>query len=49
MTINEKRGVVRAYIDRVTLTKADPKRRRWQPISERVQIDWVAAPASRPA
>jgi DNA invertase Pin-like site-specific DNA recombinase len=46
MTINEKRAVVRAYIDRVTLTKADPKRRRWQPIEERVQIDWAAAPAS---
>ena len=52
MTIDEKRAVVRAYIDRVTLTKADPKRRRWQPIKERAQIDWAAAPASpraRPA
>jgi len=46
MTMNEKRAVVRAYIDRVTLGKADPKRRRWQPISERAQIDWAAAPAS---
>jgi DNA invertase Pin-like site-specific DNA recombinase len=44
MTIDEKRAVVRAYIERVTLTKADPKRRRWQPIGERVQIDWAAAP-----
>jgi hypothetical protein len=54
MAMNEKRAVVRAYIDRVTITKADPKRRRWQPIGERVQIDWAAAaPAaaalSRPA
>ena len=49
MTMNEKRAVVRAYIDRVTLSKADPKRRRWQPIDERVQIDWAAAPASRRA
>jgi site-specific DNA recombinase len=46
MAINEKRAVVRAYIERVTLTKADPKRRRWQPIEERVQIDWAAVPAS---
>jgi hypothetical protein len=46
MAINEKRAVVRAYIARVILTKADPKRRRWQPIGERVQIDWTAAPAS---
>lgn len=47
MTIAQKRAVVRAYIDRITLTKADPKRRRWQPIGERVQVDWVAAPTSR--
>jgi hypothetical protein len=47
MTIDEKRPVVRAYVERVTLTKADPRRRRWQPIEERVQIDWVAAPDSR--
>jgi site-specific DNA recombinase len=45
MTMNEKRAVVRAYIDRVTLTKADPKRRRWQPITERAQIHWASAPA----
>jgi len=53
MAMHEKRAVVRAYIDRVTLGKADPKRRRWQPIGERAQIDWAAAPApaalSRPA
>jgi len=47
MTIAEKRPIVRAYVERVTLSKADPRRRRWQPIGERVQIDWVAAPASR--
>ncbi|MGZ4395157.1 MAG: recombinase family protein [Gaiellaceae bacterium] len=46
LTMNEKRAIVRAYIERVTLTKADPKRRRWQPIGERVKIDWVASPAS---
>ena len=54
MAMSEKRAVVRAYIDRVTVGKADPRRRRWQPISERTQIDWAAAapaPAalSRPA
>jgi site-specific DNA recombinase len=48
MTIDERRAVVRAYIDRVTLTKADPKRRRWQPIGERVEIDWAAAPRLPP-
>jgi DNA invertase Pin-like site-specific DNA recombinase len=49
MTIAEKRAVVRAYIERVTLTKADPKRRRWQPVRERAQVEWVAAPVSRAA
>ena len=47
MTMNQKRGVVRAYINRVTLAKADPMRRRWQPIGERVQIAWMAPPGSR--
>jgi DNA invertase Pin-like site-specific DNA recombinase len=45
MTMKEKRAVVRAYIDRIILAKADPRRRRWQPIGERVQIEWAAAPA----
>lgn len=45
MTMKEKRAVVRAYIDRITLNKADPRGRRWQPIGERVQIEWAAAPA----
>jgi hypothetical protein len=45
LTMNEKRAVVRAYIERVTLAKADPKRRRWQPIGERAQIHWAAAAA----
>jgi hypothetical protein len=48
LTIADKRAVVRAYVERVTLAKAEPKRRRWQPISERVQVEWVAAPAPRP-
>jgi uncharacterized sporulation protein YeaH/YhbH (DUF444 family) len=41
LTMEEKRAVVRAYIERVTVSKADPKRRRWQPISERVALSWV--------
>ena len=44
MTMKEKRAVVRAYINRITLAKADPRRRRWQPIGERAQIEWAAAP-----
>jgi hypothetical protein len=32
---------MRRVIAKVTLAKADPKRRRWQPISERVAICWV--------
>ena len=47
MTMNEKRAVVRAYIERVDVTKADPKRRRWQPIGERVTVRWVGESASR--
>ena len=47
MTMQEKRAVVRAYVERVALTKADPKRRRWQPVGERAQVEWVAAPARR--
>ncbi len=42
MTMGERRAVVRAYIARVTVAKADPKRRRWQPIGERVEVAWSA-------
>jgi hypothetical protein len=45
LTIDEKRSVVRAYVDRVVVAKADPKRRRWQPISERVEVHWSGQPA----
>jgi len=47
LTMTEKRAVVRAYIERVTVTKADPKRRRWQPIGERVTVRWVGESAPR--
>lgn len=42
-TMDEKRAVVRAYIERVVVAKADPQRRRWQPIGERVEVRWVGA------
>jgi site-specific DNA recombinase len=35
------RAHLRRHIASVTLAKADPKRRRWQPIGERVEISWV--------
>jgi hypothetical protein len=44
LTMDEKRAVVRAYIDRVIVAKADPKRRRWQPIGERVEVRWTGQP-----
>jgi DNA invertase Pin-like site-specific DNA recombinase len=43
LEMDAKRGVMRAYIERVIVTKADPKRRRWQPINERVEVRWVGA------
>jgi site-specific DNA recombinase len=46
LSMNEKRAVVRAYIERVIVSKADPKRRRWQPISERVDVRWVGESAA---
>lgn len=47
LTMDEKRAVVRAYLGRVIVEKADPARRRWQPISERVTVRWVGESASR--
>lgn len=44
LKIDAKRGVIRAYVERVTVGKADPKRRRWQPIDERVDVRWVGQP-----
>jgi len=40
MSMGDRRAVVRAYIARVRVAKADPKRRRWQPISERARVSW---------
>jgi DNA invertase Pin-like site-specific DNA recombinase len=33
-----RREIARALIDKVVVAKADPKRRRWQPIEERVEV-----------
>ena len=44
LKIDAKRAVIRAYVERVTVGKADPKRRRWQPIDERVDVRWVGQP-----
>ncbi len=44
LTMDEKRSVVRAYVERVIVAKADPKRRRWQPIAERVDVRWSGQP-----
>jgi DNA invertase Pin-like site-specific DNA recombinase len=38
--IAAEREAAAALIEKVTLAPADPKRRRWQPIEERVAITW---------
>jgi DNA invertase Pin-like site-specific DNA recombinase len=35
------RRLLRKYVKAVRVAKADPKRRRWQPIHERVSIEWI--------
>jgi hypothetical protein len=35
------RRTLRRYVGSVTVAKADPARRKWQPISERVQVRWA--------
>jgi len=37
------RRVVRKLVGSVVIDKADPARRRWQPISERVRVNWRGA------
>jgi DNA invertase Pin-like site-specific DNA recombinase len=46
--MNADRRRVRRCLKEVRLEKADPKRRRWQPIEERVKIEWVGAEDSEP-
>ena len=40
------RPLIRAYLDLVKVAKADPKRRRWQPIAERVTVVWTGQRAA---
>lgn len=35
------RAHLKAHVASVSLAKADPRRRRWQPIAERVEVRWV--------
>jgi hypothetical protein len=39
--IEADRRHLRKFIASVSLAEADPKRRRWQPIGERVTIRWI--------
>jgi Recombinase/Recombinase zinc beta ribbon domain len=41
------RRMLRKLVREVRVAKADPKRRRWQPIEERVEIDWQPGIAVR--
>jgi DNA invertase Pin-like site-specific DNA recombinase len=36
--VERRREIARALIEKVVVAKADPKRRRWQPIEERVEV-----------
>jgi DNA invertase Pin-like site-specific DNA recombinase len=42
------RKQLQRYVKAVRVAKADPKRRRWQPIEERVNVEWVTDDASKP-
>jgi hypothetical protein len=39
-TIEQRRAHLRRYIDRAIISRADPGRRKHQPIAERVEIVW---------
>jgi hypothetical protein len=44
MLVDRRR--IRRVVAEVTVAKADPKRRRWQPIAERVSVRWVGETSS---
>ena len=46
---DKDRRHLRRFIETVTLAKADPKRRRWQPIEERVAVRWIGQDAEKPS
>jgi DNA invertase Pin-like site-specific DNA recombinase len=37
------RRQIRRFVKSVVVAKADPKRRKWQPIEERVEVTWMGA------
>jgi hypothetical protein len=37
------REELRRFVEKVVVAKADPKKRRWQPVAERVEIRWRGA------
>jgi hypothetical protein len=39
--LDADRRFLRRYVTGVTVAKADPKRRRWQPLAERVMVEFV--------
>jgi len=43
LTIDDQRSELARFIDRVIVSKADPARKRWQPVAERVEIRWRGA------
>ena len=38
---------MRRYLTQVTLHRADPSRRKWQPIEERIEVRWVGEAAAQ--
>jgi DNA invertase Pin-like site-specific DNA recombinase len=42
-TIEDNRAEMSRFVARVVVAKADPARRRWQPMGERVEIRWRVA------
>jgi DNA invertase Pin-like site-specific DNA recombinase len=39
--LEDRRRTLRRFVERVEVAKADPARRRWQPLEERVRVVWV--------
>ena len=40
----DRRAQTARFVDAVVITKADPARRRWQPVQERAEIRWRGDP-----
>ena len=39
----DHREELRRFVEKVVVTKADPKKRRWQPVGDRVEVVWRGA------